>query len=116
MANGRTGKRTSGLSSSRALPERYRSLAVGRYEVTGHNPNGTSYDGIVDISKSPSGDYGLDWKVGRDAYHGEGKLEGGILTVLWGSDTPVVYALIGNNELKGLWSGGAGEETLSLEE
>ena len=91
------------------------SLAIGRYEVTGHNPNGTSYNGIVDISKSPSGDYGLDWKVGRDAYHGEGKLEGGILTVHWGSDT-VVYALTGNNELKGLWSGGSGEETLSLEE
>ena len=27
-----------------------------------------------------------------------------------------VYALTGNNELKGLWSGGGGEETLSLEE
>jgi hypothetical protein len=92
-----------------------RTLAVGRYEVTGHNPNGTSYSGIVDISESPSGDYGLDWKVGRDAYHGDGKLEGGILTVHWGTDT-VVYALIGNNELKGLWSGGSGEETLSLGE
>ncbi len=91
-------------------------LAAGRYAVTGHNPNGTSYDGIVDISKSPSGGYSLDWKVGRDANHGEGTLEGGILTVHWGSDMPVVYALTGNNELKGLWSGGGGEETLSLEE
>jgi hypothetical protein len=91
-------------------------LAAGRYAVTGHNPNGTSYEGTVDISKSPSGDYSLDWKVGRDAYHGEGKLENGILTVHWGADTPVVYALTGDNELKGLWSGGGGEETLSLEE
>jgi hypothetical protein len=54
--------------------------------------------------------------VGRDTYHGDGKqLEGGILTVHWGTDT-VVYALIGNNELKGLWSGVSGGETLSLEE
>ncbi len=110
------GKANERLELFASVARTHPSLAVGRYEVTGHNPNGTSYDGIVDISKSPSGDYGLDWKVGRDAYHGEGKLEGGILTVLWGSDTPVVYALIGNNELKGLWSGGAGEETLSLEE
>ena len=91
-------------------------LAEGRYTVTGHNPNGTTYDGAVAISRRPSGDYSLDWKVGRDAYHGEGKLEGGILTVQWGAETPVVYALTGSNELKGLWSGGGGEETLSLEE
>ena len=84
--------------------------------MTGHNPNGTSYDGTVDISGNSSGGYSLDWKVGRDAYHGEGKLECGILTVQWGAETPVVYAITGNNELKGLWSGGSGEETLSLEE
>ena len=93
-----------------------RSLSEGHYAVTGHNPNGTSYDGAVDISKRPSGDYSFDWKVGRDAYHGEGKLDGGILTVHWGAEMPVVYALTGDNELKGLWSGGGGEETLSLEE
>ena len=93
-----------------------RALSEGRYAVTGHNPNGTSYDGAVVISKRPSGDYSFDWKVGRDAYHGEGKLDGGILTVHWGADMPVVYALTGDNELKGLWSGGGGEETLSLEE
>ena len=93
-----------------------RTLTEGRYAVTGHNPDGTSYDGTVDISKSASGGYNFDWKVGRDAYHGEGKLEDGIVTVHWGEQTPVVYALTGNNELKGLWSGGGGEETLSLEE
>ncbi len=93
-----------------------RTLAEGRYAVTGHNPDGTSYDGTVKISKRPSGDYSFDWKVGRDAYHGEGKLEDGIVTVHWGTQTPVVYALTGNNELKGLWSNGGGEETLSLEE
>ena len=91
-------------------------LAEGRYAVTGHNPDGTSYDGTVDISRSPSGGYSFDWKVGRSAYHGEGKLEGGIVTVHWGEQAPVVYALTGNNELKGLWSGGGGEETLSLDE
>jgi hypothetical protein len=92
------------------------SLDPGRYAVTGHNPDGTSYDGVVDIAKSPSGDYSFDWKVGKTAYHGEGKLEGGILTIYWGAQMPVVYALTGNNELKGLWSGGGGEETLSPEE
>ena len=110
------GKANERLELFASVAETAPSLAEGRYQVTGHNPNGTSYNGIVDISKSPSGDYSLDWKVGRDAYHGEGKLEGGILTVQWGAETPVVYAITGNNELKGLWSGGSGEETLSLEE
>jgi hypothetical protein len=110
------GKANERLELFASVAPEAQSLAVGRYTVTGHNPNGTSYDGTVAISRCPSGDYSLDWKVGRDAYHGEGKLDGGILTVHWGTDTPVVYALTGDNELKGLWSGGGGEETLSLDE
>jgi hypothetical protein len=93
-----------------------RSLTEGRYSVTGRNPGGSSYDGKVAISKNPTGSYRFDWKVGATEYHGDGELEDGIVTVHWGDAEPVVYALMGDNELKGLWSNGGGEETLSLEE
>ena len=93
-----------------------RSLREGRYSVTGRNPAGSSYDGKVTIGKNPTGGYRFDWKVGATEYHGDGELEDGIVTVHWGDAEPVVYALMGDNELKGLWSNGGGEETLSLEE
>ena len=45
------------------------------------------------------------------AYEGTGKLEDNLLTVEWGSATPVVYALADDGSLKGLWDAGLGEET-----
>ena len=93
-----------------------RTLTEGRYAVTGRNPDRSSYSGTVDIAKLPGGGYSFDWKVGATAYHGEGELRDGIVTVRWGDVEPVVYALTGNDELKGLWSNGDGEETLSLAE
>ncbi len=92
------------------------SLAEGRYAATGRNPDGSSYTGTATIAKTPSGNYRFDWTVGSSQYHGEGELKDGIVTVHWGDAEPVVYALPGENELKGLWSNGGGEETLSLEE
>jgi hypothetical protein len=91
-------------------------LAEGHYAVTGRNPRRDSYSGTVDIKRRPEGGYVFDWKVGATAYHGEGELNDGIVTVYWGDGQPVVYALTGNRELRGLWSNGDGEETLSLME
>ena len=39
-----------------------------------------------------------------------GTLEGNVLTVNWGSSTPVIYALAADGSLKGLWEAGRGEE------
>ena len=58
-------------------------------------------------------DYHVSWKVGDSAYEGTGKLEDNLLTVDWGSTTPVVYALADDGSLKGLWDAGLGEETLT---
>jgi Caspase domain len=110
------GKATERLELFAAPSSATATLKEGRYAVTGRNPAGNSYRGTVSIARQASGGYSFDWKVGSSAYHGNGKLEDGIVTVDWGSNTPVVYALVGDGELRGLWSGGAGEETASLEE
>ena len=58
----------------------------------------------------------LNWKVGDSEYEGDCTLDGNLLTVNWGSSTPVVYAIADDGSLKGLWAGGHGEETLTPEQ
>lgn len=84
----------------------------GRYKVNGANPDGSRYSGSVTISQAGQG-YRVDWVVGQSTYQGIGVLEGNVLTVDWGSDTPVVYALGPDGTLSGLWAAGNGEETLA---
>ena len=88
-------------------------LAVpsGRYLVTGRNPDGRTYSGDVVITRLGSRLH-LDWKVSTSNYQGTGTLVGNLLTVDWGSTTPVVYALTPDGVLRGLWDSGAGEEVL----
>jgi len=57
----------------------------------------------------------LSWEVGSSSYEGNGVLAGNLLTMEWGSPTPVVYALDTDGSLTGLWDAGQGEETLTPE-
>jgi hypothetical protein len=69
-------------------------VRLGRYSVIGYNSDGSKYQGMVHIART--GDrYRLDWNVGASAYTGEGTFAGNLLTVDWGSSTPVVYAYPG---------------------
>jgi hypothetical protein len=98
---------------ARAAPDGV-ALSAGRYRVDGRNPDGSRYRGVVTMTRQSSR-YSLDWTVDSSAYHGNGTLDGNMLTVEWGGDTPLVYALAADGTLKGLWDGGAGEETLTPE-
>jgi hypothetical protein len=82
----------------------------GRYRVTGKNPNGSRYSGELTIS-SQGERYLLAWRVGSTSYRGTGTMTNNVLTVDWGSSTPVIYALAADGSLKGLWEAGRGEET-----
>lgn len=86
----------------------------GRYRARGRNADGSTYRGTVSITPQRNR-YHFEWRVGTSAYRGEGRLEGNVLTVDWGADTPVVYALAADGVLKGLWAAGSGEETLTPE-
>ncbi len=89
-------------------------LSEGTYKVEGKNADGSAYKGTVEMEKRGKG-YHLSWQVGSSSYVGDGKLAGNLLTVEWGSATPVVYALAENGSLTGLWDAGKGEETLTPE-
>jgi hypothetical protein len=86
----------------------------GRYQVSGRSPNGSSYSGGVTITSEGSR-YRMNWRIGSSSYQGTGTLNDNVLTVDWGSATPVVYAVSADGRLRGLWAGGNGEETLTPE-
>jgi hypothetical protein len=90
-------------------------LSEGSYKVEGKNADGGTYEGTVEIEGQGNG-YHLSWQVGSSSYEGKGTLAGNLLTVDWGSSTPVVYALGTDGSLTGLWDAGRGEETLTPEE
>jgi hypothetical protein len=84
----------------------------GEYRVDGRNPNGSRYRGRVAIT--PVGDrYRFDWRVGSQAYHGDGTLEGNVMVVQWGGSTPAVYAISPDGTLNGLWDAGRAGEILT---
>jgi hypothetical protein len=89
-------------------------LSEGTYKVAGKSGDGSAYEGTVEIEKDGDA-YHLSWEVGDSSYEGTGKLDGNLLTVEWGSSTPVVYALGADGSLTGLWDAGKGEETLTPE-
>jgi hypothetical protein len=84
-------------------------MPSGRYNVSGRNPNGSSYTGTVSISRRGER-FELEWRVGSTSYRGTGTLENNLLTVDWGDAQPLVYALGDDGSLRGLWSGGQGED------
>ena len=83
--------------------------------VGGRSDDGKEYSGTVTIATEGE-DYKLNWKVGDSEYEGDGTLDGNLLTVNWGSSTPVVYAVAEDGTLKGLWAGGHRKETLTPEQ
>jgi hypothetical protein len=87
----------------------------GEYRVEGKGGDGKPYEGTVDIEPSDDA-YHLTWKVDDSEYEGEGKFADNLLTVNWGSTTPIVYALGDDGSLTGLWDSGHGEETLTPEQ
>jgi hypothetical protein len=84
----------------------------GRYNVDGRNPNGSRYRGTVSITRIAD-HYRFDWKVGSKSFYGDGTMEGNVLTVNWGSATPVIYAVAENGTLNGLWDAGRAGEILT---
>lgn len=84
----------------------------GDYQVNGVSPTGSKYAGTVRISRK-SERFLVDWRIGNQSYQGQGTLDGNLLTIDWGSSTPVVYAVADDGRLDGLWDAGEGQEVLS---
>jgi tetratricopeptide (TPR) repeat protein len=91
------------------------SFVGGNYEVAGKDGTGKTYGGTVTITGTAKG-FDEVWHTGDnsddESDQGSGTLDNNLLTVNWGGDSPIVYALAADGSLTGLWDSGEGEETL----
>ena len=83
----------------------------GSYTAQGMNPDGSKYNGTVQITQQGTA-VDMYWSIAGQTYGGTGQLDGRVLTVDWGDQTPVVYVLMGR-ELHGTWSDGTALEKLT---
>ena len=84
---------------------------AGIYRVSGTNPNGSQYQGMVALSQK--GDqFNLTWWIGRQVFHGTGHFAGKMLVVNWGDKTPVIYSFGDGGALDGEWADGSASEQL----
>ncbi|NDF12973.1 MAG: hypothetical protein EB060_09210, partial [Proteobacteria bacterium] len=65
------------------------------------------------IKKTTTG-YSMKWRIaGGTEYRGTGFLEGRVLSIDWGSDSPVEYILQPDGSLNGVWANGSAIERLT---
>ncbi|MDF0600276.1 hypothetical protein P1J78_06005 [Psychromarinibacter sp. C21-152] len=84
----------------------------GQYAAAGRNPDGSTYHGTVWIVQQGTA-VEVEWSVGGDTYRGQGIIEGRVVAVDWGSDTPVVYVVMPDGALHGTWADGTALEKLT---
>ncbi|MGB4074703.1 caspase family protein [Pseudomonas sp.] len=89
-----------------------RTLA-GLYKVSGTNPDGTRYPGMLALAQRGAF-YDFTWWIGRDVFRGKGELAGRMLVVHWNDVLPVVYSFAPDGVLDGEWADGTATERLSL--
>ncbi len=73
---------------------------VGTHRVTGKNPDGSAYEGTVDIKVQPEGMSGgmrvsMEWKIGADVTRGTGLIQGRNLAVAL-ADGVALYKVVGD--------------------
>lgn len=78
----------------------------GTYQVDGMNADGSRYSGSVTVDVRPDAGVSVQWSIGTSVYSGTGLIEGRVLAVDWGGDTPAVYVIMPFGELHGTWDGG----------
>ncbi|MBI3395315.1 MAG: hypothetical protein HY042_05735 [Spirochaetia bacterium] len=84
----------------------------GDYTADGRNPDGSRYSGSVTITSVGGDDYEFVWHIGKETFTGSGRLQGDSITVNWGQPDPVIYKVLSDGTLMGLWAKGRGTETL----
>jgi hypothetical protein len=90
---------------------------VGTYSCAGTNPDGATYEGIVDIVKMKD-TYLVRWTMQDDSQVvGVGIFAGGMLSVSYFGGTPsvVVYSIGENGRLDGQWTAGGAEGAIFKE-
>jgi hypothetical protein len=78
---------------------------VGRYDVAGTNPGGSTYSGTVTVQKT--GDtYKVTWNIGGSQYNGTGIGNDEFIAVSYASGGNTGLALLSDqgDEWKGIWT------------
>jgi hypothetical protein len=101
-----------GRGGESAPPNALPNLA-GLYQVTGFNPNGSAYRGMVAVTQK-GGEFAFKWWIGTQIFSGSGHFAGRMLVVNWGDKTPVVYSFGKEGALNGEWADGTATERLAL--
>jgi hypothetical protein len=78
---------------------------VGRYDVAGTNPSGSTYSGTVTVQKTGE-TYKVTWKIGGTQYIGTAIGNDEFLAVSYVSGSDTGLALFGEqgDEWKGIWT------------
>jgi TolB-like protein len=84
----------------------------GMYNVAGTNPNGTTYGGMLTISRN-DGAYTFVWRIGSSTFRGTGNFQGDSLVIDWGQAYPVIYKVAEDSRLIGTWNNGSASEVLT---
>ncbi|HEX7534448.1 MAG TPA: tetratricopeptide repeat protein [Syntrophales bacterium] len=84
----------------------------GTYNVVGTNPDGTSYSGMVTITRN-DGAYVFVWTIGSSTFRGTGNFQGETLIIDWGQSYPVIYKVAEDGRLIGTWNNGNASEVLT---
>ncbi|MBO6891766.1 MAG: hypothetical protein JJ866_07490 [Roseibium sp.] len=101
-----------GPGTSHAAPKAaFAPQIEGVYSVQGLNPNGTRYQGRVNIAVK-DGTAFFKWDIAGQTFHGQGPLNGTRLVIDWGEEHPVIYQINQDGTLFGTWAAGRASETL----
>ena len=84
---------------------------AGIYRVSGTNPNGSQYHGMVALSRNRD-EFTLTWWIDEQVLHGTGRVADKMLVVNWGDKDPVNYTFGDGGVLDGVWANGSATETL----
>ncbi|ARQ02231.1 caspase family protein [Pseudorhodoplanes sinuspersici] len=76
----------------------------GRYNVVGKD-RGNSYTGSLTITRD-GGNFLFTWNVRGTVFRGTGTRDGNLITVDWGSATPIIYALTDDGYMIAIYAGG----------
>jgi hypothetical protein len=102
--------------SQAAIPDAESNDLVGVYQCRGMNPDGTAYEGVVEIARIAD-TYRVHWRLNNNVnVIGVGIFSGGVFAVSYFGGAPgvVVYRIDGSR-LVGEWTMGGAEGTIYTE-
>jgi hypothetical protein len=93
-------------------------MREGLYDVEGQNPDGTTYQGVLELRPAPGSAWLVAWRIGELFVQGIGVVHGGVLAIGYAANNQVgvaTYQVQPDGKLSGFWSigNGVGSETLT---